>query len=143
MSSEYERLRNENIRRNEDFMMSLGLDGLKQEITETIVSARPAKGATQKGKSGRGIKREPTEPLRRSSRSTEAREIEQIALLRLEGKDTEADIKQKELDENKKRKLANDYEANIAESYVVRALYSPPSHFFNRSTHDSLSLHPF
>ena len=120
MASTYEQLREENMRRNQDFMNSLGLDSIKAEISEAV--AKP-KVTSQKGRSKSTRKKEPTEPLRRSSRSTDAKEQETIAQLRAEGKLEEADAKQAELDENKKKKMAGDYEANMTASYESSRRY--------------------
>ena len=78
MASSYEQLRQENMRRNQDFMNSLGLDSIKAEISDAIVKP---KATTQKGKSKSTRKKEHVEPLRRSSRATDAKELEMIALL--------------------------------------------------------------
>ena len=120
MASSYEQLRQENMRRNQDFMNSLGLDSIKAEISDAIVKP---KATTQKGKSKSTRKKEHVEPLRRSSRATDAKELEMIAQLRAEGKESEADAKQKEFDENKKKKMAGDYEANMTASYESSQRY--------------------
>lgn len=131
MSSEYERVRAANIKRNEghyhaylsyyvsslcsllltsyvtyiEFMTSLGLDSVKADMKEF-----PLKTATQKGNNRKsGIKRQAVEPVRRSSRSTELKELANIESLRSEGKVKEADAKQKEFDEIKRKKMEGDY----------------------------------
>ena len=117
--SEYERLRLENIQRNEEFMNSLGLNELKKDlVTETAIN----KQATQKGVTRGSTKRHiAAVPERRSSRVTDARLQEEIKLLKDEGKLDLADEKAKQLEDIKRKKLEGSYEAVLESYYSERS----------------------
>ena len=114
--SSYEKLRLGNIRRNEEFMASLGLDSVKAEITTSVKTNITTKHTRRVV----GVKRQATEPVRRSSRHTESKELDAIENLRREGRGEEADAKQKEFDEIKRKKLEGDYVYNLTLSDEAR-----------------------
>jgi WD40 repeat protein len=89
--SEYERIRLENIRRNEEFLSDLGVSSLRSSLT---VSA-PKKSSTRR--SSPGISKPPPVPTRRSSRVTVEKLTSEIKFLRDSGKLEEAELKQSEL----------------------------------------------
>lgn len=107
--SDYERLRLENIRRNDDFLGSLGLHEVKDNISHAAAaSAKP----TQRG-AQRGVKR-PAEralPERRSTRVTDSKLLDEIKLLEAAGQTDQAAAKKAEYDEIRLKKMEGSYEA--------------------------------
>jgi hypothetical protein len=104
--SDYERVRLENIKKNEEFLNSLGLNNIKSSLV-AVKSERPA--SRRGSDSGRSKIAMPTYPTRRSGRVTTEKLI-------LEIKDAEGDDKiQKELllKEMLDKKAAGTYEAVV------------------------------
>jgi hypothetical protein len=104
--SDYERVRLENIKKNEEFLNSLGLNNIKSSLI-AIKSERPA--SRRGSDSGRSKIAMPTYPTRRSGRVTTEK-------LKLEIEEAEGDDKiQKELllKEMLAKKAAGTYEAVI------------------------------
>jgi len=105
--SDYERLRLENIKRNDDFLGSLGLHEVKIEIAAEVTAKKAAQIGTK-----RGIKRraETVLPERRSSRVTDSKLLEEIKILEAGGKTEEASVKQAEYDAMREKKLQGSYQ---------------------------------
>ena len=103
--SDYERLRMENIRRNEEFLGSIGLDDVKQSITSGAAATKAAKSASKRGVEKK--RAPPAVPSRRSSRVTVERlksEIEEA------GADAVDPAKAKLLEEMLLKKKEQTYE---------------------------------
>jgi WD40 repeat protein len=89
--SHYERIRLENIKRNEEFLSDLGVSSIR-----TSLKPKVTKKATTRRSSG--IVKVPQAPTRRSSRVTVEKLASEIKQLEKEGKTKEATEKQTELD---------------------------------------------
>jgi WD repeat-containing protein 76 len=124
--SDYERLRLENIRRNDDFLGSLGLHEVKDTISHTIAATTRS---TQRG-AQRGVKR-PAEralPERRSTRVTDSKLQDEIKQLEAAGQTDQAAAKKAEYDEIRQKKMEGSYEAVLQamEEQRVSRLPSDP-----------------
>lgn len=115
--STYEQTRLENIRRNEQFLLDLGV----AEIKNTIVPAvKPKiKKSTSRDRLSTGSKdvATPALPTRRSSRVTVDKLASEVKQLQEEGKVEEAKLKQEELDSMIAKQKAGVYEVDPAAVY--------------------------
>ena len=106
--SDYEKVRQENIQRNEDFLRSIGMDNVKSEIKTQSASDKP-----KASRRGVGLKRksEAAQPVRRSGRVTiERLKAEDLSTLAPE----ERKKKEEELKALMDAKASQSYEASIA-----------------------------
>ena len=101
--SEYERVRIENIRRNEEFLSTLGLDAHRSQVA----AAKPAQASRRGSDSGK--RKAPEMPTRRSGRMT-------VDKLRTEVEELEGEekaVKQQLLDEMLAKQKAGSYEVDV------------------------------
>jgi hypothetical protein len=115
--SAYERARLENIRRNEMFLSELGVASVRQSFSESAKKPKAVKRSKPVN-----VTRVPALPTRRSSRVTVDKLSAEIAQLRNEGNNLEADKLQEELDAKLAKQMEGSYEveltANAAEPYA-------------------------
>lgn len=109
--SNYEKVRLENIRRNEMFLAELGVASMKQEA---VASTRPP--ISGKARAKKPATPTPIVPVRRSSRVTSEKLTSEIKALQEAGKADEAEAKQKELDDLLATKAASQ---SFAEEYLA------------------------
>lgn len=137
--SEYEKTRIENIRRNQQYLSSLGLDEVRTTIHESAAARKPAtkKGVTKRVKV-------PLEalPARRSGRvTTERLRVELEELKKADGSSDAIQSKTKELNELREKKHEGSYEQVIdaqASSWQRKRLDSGPIKLLERDDKETV-----
>lgn len=118
---DYERIRLENIRRNEEFLASLGLDEQRSQMTETSKANAP----TRRGTNAYGIK-PILQPIRRSGRVTIEKIKQEIEELKKNNGDEKIiELKEAELADMIAKKAEGFYDTSAA--IVAESTESPSS----------------
>ena len=120
-NNDYEQMRNDNIKRNQEFLASLGLDNVKNSLEES----KPKKVASKRGVNKKsGALKAPQVPTRRSGRVTLDKvkiELEELKKSNKKGNEkaiAEKEAQMLELEEKKKSLVFNPIEENATSTMM-------------------------